>query len=151
MDVVDILRRAAPGLPVERVGGSGKAYAQRASARVKLRNARSVHFAYLEPRLGEVALVLYPADTLEQARHLYWDPTQTERLLALRQHGWEVQPNFHFGYAEKGLTWAQTGLSSLRRGTAQSPSRCRDRPRGVPTRDRAGGFRMSAPSCLLGA
>ena len=22
-----------------------------------------------------------------------------------------VQPNFHFGYAEKGLTWARTGLS----------------------------------------
>ncbi len=79
-------------------------------ARADLRG-RTVQYAYvfqtLEP---QVALHLYPADTLTQARALYTKPHPVERLLALRERGWRLQPNFHFGFMEKGLTWTRSLL-----------------------------------------
>lgn len=106
---VELLAAAAPGLPVtERTDPWHGTH-----ARVDLTGARSVQFAYLFPTTAaRLALALYPADTLGQARVLYRDPSRVERLLALRGDGWRVEPNFHFGFIEKGLTWSRSSAST---------------------------------------
>ena len=57
-----------------------------------------------------VELNMWPADTLQQARVFYKRPEATERLLALTEGGWRVQPNFHFGFMTSGLCWLTTAL-----------------------------------------
>jgi hypothetical protein len=59
-----------------------------------------------------ITLDLYPGDTLEQARELYGDRSRVEHLLALRERGWRLEPNFHFGFMTKGLTWTRSSLSA---------------------------------------
>jgi hypothetical protein len=54
---------------------------------------------------------MYPADTLEQARVFYDRPNVVERILMLKQEGWSVTPNFHFGFMAKGFDWTTTTLS----------------------------------------
>jgi hypothetical protein len=82
-------------------------------ARAELPGSETVKFAYLFPTCGGLlALHLYPADTLDQARALYRDPTRVERLLALGSRGWALRPNFHFGFSEKGLTWTHPRLDA---------------------------------------
>lgn len=61
-------------------------------------------FAYLFREGDQILLEFYPADTLEQAKIVYGEPWRVERLLALRRNGWQMAPNFHFGYIAKGLT-----------------------------------------------
>jgi hypothetical protein len=53
----------------------------------------------------EIRLTAYPADTLTQARAFYTRPEAVARLLLLRDVGWSVDPNFHFGHMEPGFAW----------------------------------------------
>ena len=100
--LVHLLRKAAPGHSVEeRIdpwhGEHARAY---------LTDARCVQFVYLFERDDATCLALYPADTLGQARVFYGDDARVRNVLRLTDHGWDVMPNFHFGFMEKGLTWA---------------------------------------------
>jgi hypothetical protein len=52
-----------------------------------------------------IRLTLYPADTLTQARAFYARPGAPDALLALRERGWGVEANFHFGYMPRGYSW----------------------------------------------
>lgn len=56
--------------------------------------------------------MVYPGDTLTQARLLYASPQHCQALLALRDSGWDITPNFHFGLGSKGLTWTRSTLST---------------------------------------
>ena len=70
-------------------------------------------FAYLdEVDAAGLPLHLYPADTLEQARVFYRDPGRVERMLALRGSGWQIEPNFHWGYWARGLCWTTSSLTT---------------------------------------
>lgn len=74
-------------------------------------DSRSVKFAFLdESEDGGLVLRIYPADTLAQARIFYGSPSLVQRLLALSE--WKVEPNFHWGFAEKGLCWSAPLLST---------------------------------------
>lgn len=82
-------------------------------ARGELDTAAVVKYVYFFPTSGaRLDLHLYPADTLSQARALYADPARVERLLTLRNDGWALAPNFHFGFMTKGLTWTHTSLET---------------------------------------
>jgi hypothetical protein len=62
---------------------------------------------------GAVELSLYPADTLTQARAFYARPEVIESVRALGERpGWGLEPNFHFGFVEKGLCWSYGGISA---------------------------------------
>lgn len=103
------LAQAVPGASVDiaHERGSGS------RARLELTGATTVKFAYVDESLpGEVPLWLYPADTLEQARQLYADPGRCQGLLALRDRGWEIEPNFHWGFMARGLSWTRSRLST---------------------------------------
>jgi len=55
---------------------------------------------------ANVALSLYPADTLTQARAFYSHPTALAGLRELRRESeWDAAPNFHFGHIRRGLCW----------------------------------------------
>jgi len=70
-----------------------------------------VKYAYLHMAEEDaVGLILFPAETLGQARALYTDHAAVERLLALRERGWRLEPNFHFGYMQRGFAWVPTEL-----------------------------------------
>lgn len=95
-------------------GGPSEIRAGRAS--LLLEGSRRVKFAYLYPaRVGEaeeaVSLELYPADTLEQAKALYDACERVQRLLSLRNRGWEIRPHFHFGHMAKGFAAASGGIA----------------------------------------
>ena len=62
-----------------------------------------------EKRLIE--LRLWPADTLEQARSFYTRPETVERVLKLQDEGWNVSPNFHFGFMATGYCSTNTTMS----------------------------------------
>jgi hypothetical protein len=66
--------------------------------------------AYLEYKDRQVQLHMYPADTLQQARVFYGRPHAVERTLMLQDNGWTIEPNFHFGFMAKGLSWTETDL-----------------------------------------
>jgi hypothetical protein len=66
---------------------------------------KTVQYAYLLPAGDSAELRLFPGDTLTQARFLYRDAGRVEALLRLRQKGWEITPNMHFGFATRGLAW----------------------------------------------
>ena len=56
-----------------------------------------------------VRISMYPADTLAQARQLYLKkPDRAKALLDLRSDGWEVKPNFHLGYRQRGFGRAES-------------------------------------------
>lgn len=57
-----------------------------------------------------VVLELYPGDTLGQARALYRDTAALDRLLSLREKGWSLEPNFHFGHMQRGFAWTPSDL-----------------------------------------
>lgn len=57
-----------------------------------------------------VTLALYPGDTLTQARALYADPDRVQGLLGLREQAWQLRPNFHFSFMEKGSIWTTSAL-----------------------------------------
>jgi hypothetical protein len=82
-------------------------------ARGEIDAAATVKYVYLFPTSGaRLDLHLYPADTLSQARALYADPARVEQLLELRNGGWSLDPNFHFGFMTRGLTWTHTSLET---------------------------------------
>ena len=85
-DCMTVLSQVAPGLAViqdnDRVLG--------AVARAELRSAKTVKYAYLFPVDDLVALHLYVADTLTQARAFYRDPVRGMGLLSLRERGLEA-------------------------------------------------------------
>jgi hypothetical protein len=39
------------------------------------------------------------------------EPSRVQKLLALRNRGWRIDGNFHFGYAALGLAWTETRIS----------------------------------------
>lgn len=103
----EILRAALPEREVvlakKRAGGF--------RARVEVRGSDAVKYAYLDPGPGgTLDLRLHPGDTLTQAKRLYSDAEKVRAVLSLRDHDWEITPNFHFGYMERGLTWTSTTL-----------------------------------------
>jgi hypothetical protein len=105
----ELLREAAPGGEVDVVSERfGVRY------RLDLPDTVTVKYAYLDIDLlpGALPLRLYPADTLEQARLFYADRDRCERVLALRDRGWEIEPNFHFGFMTRGLTWTRSRLTA---------------------------------------
>jgi hypothetical protein len=115
-----VLQLALPGTPTS-IGWDR--VLERDYARLDLAEARTVRFAYLydgklvveggkvrsQPGDG-LTLALYPGDTLTQARVLYEDAARAEGLLDLRDGGWQVRPNFHFGFTQKGFCWTISGL-----------------------------------------
>lgn len=105
----ELFRQAAPGGAVDVVS---ERFGVR--CRLDLPDTVTVKYAYLDNDLlpAEVPLRLYPADTLEQARLFYADRDRCERVLALRDRGWEVEPNFHFGFMTRGLTWTRSRLTA---------------------------------------
>jgi len=104
----ELLREVAPGAEVDVVRGR---FGTR--ARLELQGPVTVKYAYLDTDSAhEAPLRLYPGDTLEQARLLYADRGRCERMLALRERGWEVEPNFHFGFMTRGLTWTRSKLTA---------------------------------------
>jgi hypothetical protein len=103
----DILSSAFPEKDVRIERGR---YGER--ARLDVGQSRTLRYAYLGPSHDErVELHLYPADTLEQAREFYAEHSRVSRVLALRNRGWRIDPNFHFGYAARGLAWTETSIS----------------------------------------
>jgi hypothetical protein len=56
----------------------------------------------------QISLVVYPADTLTQAKAFYTRPEAVSSVLSLREVGWEVMPNFHFGHMAPGFVWTTT-------------------------------------------
>jgi hypothetical protein len=57
-----------------------------------------------------VRLRLWPGDTLEQAKALYAGTDRLNKLLSLRDEGWTVVPNFHFGHMAKGFVWTTANI-----------------------------------------
>ncbi len=103
------LRVAVPGLQVVQTSDRW----HETCARAELCHWHAVQYLYLLPLGGtRVVLYLYPGDTLEQARVLYDRPDRVRRLLALREQGWDVQPDFHFGHVRRHLTSSQSDLSA---------------------------------------
>jgi hypothetical protein len=43
----------------------------------------------------EAGVWIFPAETLKQARQLWGDPERVERLAALRERGWIIEPDMH--------------------------------------------------------
>jgi hypothetical protein len=50
-----------------------------------------------------------PGDTMGQAKKLYGDCEMGE-VLALRDHGWTVEPNFHVAHMTLNLLWTHTTI-----------------------------------------
>ena len=103
----DVLRRAFPRLGVriehDRFGDR---------ARAGPFELESLQYLYLGPSTeGRIELLLYPADTLTQARAFWSDDAGVEAVLALQGSGWRVNPNFHLGFMERGLMWTETRTS----------------------------------------
>jgi hypothetical protein len=55
-----------------------------------------------------VSLKMYPADTLGQSRAFYGDSASVDAVLALRSEGWNVEPNFHWGFMAGGYAWTKS-------------------------------------------
>jgi hypothetical protein len=55
--------------------------------------------------IGQIEAAIYPGDTMAQARALYAHlrGDNASRLLALRDRGWRIEPNFHFGFIRSGF------------------------------------------------
>jgi hypothetical protein len=83
------------------------------AGRRDLSGTDKIAMAYLKysPKESSVCLRMYPADTLRQSRDLYGDRAAVEAVLALRNDGWQVDPNFHWGFMAKGFAWANTPCS----------------------------------------
>lgn len=106
--LVQVLQAAAPGLRVSSLTDTWHGN----HARADLPDAQAVQFAYLFDEDDGVRLSLYPADTLTQARVFYGDDARVRNTLELAAGDeWEVKPNFHFGFMEKGLTWTTSPLA----------------------------------------
>jgi hypothetical protein len=77
---------------------------------LELPGRSTIDRAYLnfEQSSLDIRLVVYPADTLTQAKTFYTRPERVSNMLSLRDGGWSVEPNFHFGHMAAGLVWSTT-------------------------------------------
>ena len=83
-------------------------------ARAELDGATAVKIAYLYVgREDRIELHLYPGDTLEQASVLYGEAERVEGLLGLEERGWNLRPNFHFGFAAKGFSSTKSRVDTV--------------------------------------
>jgi hypothetical protein len=106
---LSLLERAAPGAEIVGIHDQGASD----RARLALVGTKVVRFAYLDSVEADgLPLRLYPADTLEQARVFYTSPARVQRTLALRRRGWTLEPNFHWGFMERGFCWTSSSLST---------------------------------------
>jgi hypothetical protein len=74
------------------------------------RSVKLAHLLYDEEE-RRIALRMWPADTLEQARSFYTQPEAVERVLAILNKDWNVEPNFHFGFMATGYCRTATAMS----------------------------------------
>ena len=86
---------------------AGPSTATSTGASLLLEGARTVKLAGLDSGDADttVSLNMFPGDTLEQAKALYADADRVDRLISLRDRGWIIAPNFHFGHMAKGFVW----------------------------------------------
>jgi hypothetical protein len=70
-----------------------------------------VAMASLEFQDDKVCLKVWPGDTLTQSRAVYADPLSVKTVLALQSDGWQVEPNFHWGFMATGYAWAKSPLA----------------------------------------
>jgi hypothetical protein len=75
--------------------------------RLELPGRSTVDRAFLKFKESSqhIQLEVYPADTLTQAKAFYTRPGATASVLSLRDAGWNVEPNFHFGFMAAGFVW----------------------------------------------
>lgn len=73
---------------------------------------RRVHLTFDN---GRIELRMYPGDVLDQARVLYARPNHVHALLDLQDDGWQMRPNFHWGFRESGLVhvWPMPGTLDI--------------------------------------
>jgi hypothetical protein len=110
-DRLSLLQLAAPAASVTAVDDSSGEHIAR--ARLDFINTTAVRYAYLDaPDPKGLPLRLYPADTLEQARIFYRSAARVQRTLALRDHGGQLAPIFHFGFMSRGLCWSRSSLAT---------------------------------------
>lgn len=79
-----------------------------------IKGSDKVFMAWLgyDPDSKLVQLKMYPADTLGQARAFYRDPDSVKAVLELRSDGWQVEPNFHWGFAARGYAGCSSPLAA---------------------------------------
>lgn len=55
--------------------------------------------------IHQIRLAIYPGDSMVQARSFFAHARRdsTDALLALRDQGWTISPNFHFGFIRRGF------------------------------------------------
>jgi hypothetical protein len=77
---------------------------------LELPGRSTIHRAYLEfPESSQhIRLAVWPADTLTQAKAFYTRREAVSSVLSLRDRGWNVEPNFHFGYIASGFARTTT-------------------------------------------
>jgi hypothetical protein len=77
---------------------------------LELPGCSAVNRAYLnfDEDSDRICLVVYPADTLTQAKAFYLRAKSVEQILSLGDRGWSIEPNFHFGHRAKGFSWTTT-------------------------------------------
>jgi hypothetical protein len=57
----------------------------------------------------DIQLVMYPGDTIEQARD-FFTHVRSDAFLSLQKRGWKINPNLHFSFMSRHLHWANTSL-----------------------------------------
>ena len=53
-----------------------------------------------------VAVNIYPGDTIKQARR-FFENVRVDEFLVLEEKGWIIEPNLHFAFMAKHLCWAK--------------------------------------------
>lgn len=85
---------------------------QKDSARIEEGAVREIALSPYNVGKGKewkIVLEFYPADTMSQARDLYTG-LNVDRLLELKDKGWDIQPHMHFSFRAKGLFWSEVRL-----------------------------------------
>jgi hypothetical protein len=72
------------------------------SARLKSGAVREI--ALVPARDCHIVLMLYPGDSIVQARE-FFDGVSADRFLELPARGWSVRPNLHFAFIQTNLYW----------------------------------------------
>ncbi len=107
---LEILQKLFPNMAVAAI----KAGKWGVRARVELSGGQSVKYGYLDHSHGLLSLKFYPGDTLGQARAFFRDAARIDGALKLAVGDWDVIPNFHFGFINRGFVWTESrvGLTS---------------------------------------
>ena len=72
------------------------------SARLDTGAVREI--ALVPTRDSRVVLMLYPGDSIAQARE-FFDGVSADRFLELPRRAWSVRPNLHFAFIQTNLYW----------------------------------------------